>query len=129
MLLPITALYAALLTLVALVLQQLIGRERLRTGVSLGDGGHPELLAAMRRQANFVEQVPLALILLAALELNGATAGWLHGLGAVLLIARIAHPIGIDAADFRHLPRLIGAVATLVVMLLAAGKLLWMTLA
>ena len=122
--LPITAVYAALLALVGVALQQLVGRERLRAGVSLGDGGNPTLLTAMRRQTNFVEQVPMALILLLVLELNGLGAVGLHALGAGLVAARVIHPFGLDAGDLRRLPRLIGAVGTLAVVLVASALLL-----
>ena len=125
MLVPITATYVALLALVGVALQQLVGRERLRVGVSLGDGGDPALLTAMRRQANFVEQVPLALLLLLVLELNGTAAAWLHGLGATLLLARVVHPFGLDAGDAKRLPRLIGALGTLAVVLVGSAVALW----
>lgn len=114
---PVTTLYAALLAVVGLVLQQLVGRERLRADVSLGDAGDPRLLEAMRRQANFVEQVPLALLLMALVELNGASHGWLHALGALLLVSRIVHPFGLRADQMRVPPRLIGTLGTLLVVL------------
>jgi uncharacterized membrane protein YecN with MAPEG domain len=122
---PITALYAALLALVGVALQQLVGFSRLRAGVSLGDGGNGALLVAMRRQANFVEQVPIAVVLMALIELNGAGAAWLHALGASLLFARILHPFGLEAGDMRRLPRFFGAVITLLVVLAAAATALW----
>ena len=78
----ITALYAALLGLMQIALQQLVGRERLRVDVSLGDGSDPKLREAMRRHGNFLEQVPLTLLMLALLELNGASPWLLHGLGS-----------------------------------------------
>ena len=53
--LPITALYAALLAIIGIVLQQLVGQHRLRTQVSLYDGGDPQLAAAIRRHGNFAE--------------------------------------------------------------------------
>ncbi len=63
----ITALYAGLLGLMAVVLSILVGRYRAPTAdrrVSIGDGGRPEVLVAMRRHANFVEFVqPSPLIL------------------------------------------------------------------
>ena len=100
---PITALYAALLGLVMIVLQLLVGRQRLDTDVSLYDGGHPALAVAIRRHANWAEHVPFALILLALIELNGASAVWLHGLGATLLVARIVHPFGdFSGEEFDH---------------------------
>lgn len=129
MLVPVTAGYAGLLALVGLVLMQLVGRERLRTGVSLGDGGAAALTVAMRRQANFVESVPLALVLLALVELNGAPPLWLHALGATLLIARIVHPFGLETATSQRMPRFLGAVATVLVVFAAAVTALWQAVA
>jgi uncharacterized membrane protein YecN with MAPEG domain len=126
---PVTTLYAALLGVVAVVLQQLVGRERLRAGVSLGDGGDPRLLAAMRRQANFVEQVPLALLLLGLVELNGAPTGWLHALGALLLASRVVHPLGLRAEAMRVPTRLLGAVGTLLVVVALIGTALVQSIA
>ena len=123
--LPISALYAAGLALVGLGLMQHVGRHRLRVGVSLGDGGDPGLLAAMRCQANYIEQVPMALILIVLVEANGAAAWWVHMLGAILLVSRIIHPFGLDAEDMSKKARLIGAVGSLAVTVLAAGTLVW----
>jgi hypothetical protein len=113
---PITALYAALLGLVMIALELLVGRHRLETDVSLYDGGHRPLAVAIRRHANWAEHVPFALILLALIELNGAPAVWLHALGATLLVARIVHPFGLrwDVAQVRA--RFIGAFTTLLVI-------------
>jgi uncharacterized membrane protein YecN with MAPEG domain len=68
--------------------------------------------------------VPIALLLLALLELNGAGAALLHGLGATLFVARILHPLGLDAQVMRRPLRGIGAVLTLLVTLVAAVTLL-----
>ncbi len=122
---PITPLYAALLTLVAIVLTQLVGQTRLAAAVALGDGGNPKLLVAMRRHANFTEHVPLALILLAIIELNGAGAALLHSLGSVLVVSRIVHPFGLHHDDMRRKARLIGALGTLLVSVVAAGVAGW----
>jgi len=60
----ITAFYAGLLAILALVLGFQVGRMRLRTGISLYDGGDKALAVAVRRHANFIENVPLALLLM-----------------------------------------------------------------
>ena len=85
---PITALYLALFAVLSGALAFPAGRLRGSTGISVGDGGNPDLLLAMRRHANFVEYVPLLLVMLAALELNGASATVLHGIGGSLFVAR-----------------------------------------
>ena len=129
MLVPITALYAALLTVVAIVLTQFVGRARLGAGVSLGDGGHSALLVAMRRHANFTEHVPLVLLLLAIIELNGAGPVLLHSLGLALLASRIIHPFGLHYEQMRSSARLIGALGTLIVSVVALGVAGWQALA
>ena len=122
---PVTALYAALLALVAIVLQQLVGQVRLRTGVALYDGGNPELAVAIRRHANFTEHVPLALLLLAILELNGSSPLWLHGLGGALLVSRLIHPFGVHFEVMRRPARFAGAAGTVLVTLIAAALAGW----
>ncbi len=114
---PITALYAIILSLVAIGLIAPIGPLRLKKKISLLDGGDAELRVAMRRHGNFVEHVPLALILMAVVELNGAGATLLHGAGIVLVVARIAHPLGLKADDPTPPLRLVGAVGTLLATL------------
>jgi len=126
---PITALYAGLLGIVFVVLEAPIGVLRTRANVSLYDGGNKPLAVAIRRHANFVEHVPLALLLLALLELNGAGHGLLHGLGAALLIARVLHPFGLDYDNIRKPLRGIGAFTTILVTLIAAVALVWRALA
>jgi uncharacterized membrane protein YecN with MAPEG domain len=120
MIFPITALYAGMLAFIAIVLQQLVGKVRLPTKVSINDGGNPTLAAAMRRQANFIENVPLALILLALVEANGLGVGWLHALGTVLVVSRLVHPFGIHPQVMQKPARLLGALGTAIVILVAA---------
>ena len=117
MLVPITALYAIVLGVIAIALIAPIGPLRLKKEISILDGGDPELAVAMRRHGNFVEHVPLALILMAICELNGASGTLLHGVGIVLVAARIAHPIGLKADDLSPKLRLVGAVGTLLATL------------
>ena len=120
MLVPIAALYAGLLALVGLVLGAGSGWLRAKTGVSLGGGDNPQQLVAFRRHGNFSEWVPLALILIAVLELNGVSATPLHAFGATLFLARIAHPLGLKPDTTSSLPRAVGAAATALVVLVAA---------
>lgn len=121
---PVTALYAALQGLLVIALEIPIGRLRGQTNVSIGDGGNPALAVAIRRHANWTEHVPFALLLIALLELNGASAGLLHGLGATLLAARIAHPLGLHATVMRRPLRFAGALGTLLVSVVAIVALL-----
>ena len=65
---PITAVFAALLAPLFLVLSYRVIKLRGSTRTALGDGGNPELLRRMRVQANFAEYAPLALVLIGLAE-------------------------------------------------------------
>ena len=121
---PITGLYAGIQALINLGLQLPIGRKRVQTDISIYDGGDKALAVAIRRHANWAEHVPFALVLIGLLELNGAGTGFLHTLGIVLVIARIAHPLGLNAATAKHPLRGLGAFGTVAVTLAAALMLL-----
>jgi uncharacterized protein len=123
--LPVTALYGSLLTLVGLTLGFLVGSHRPKLNQSLGDGGHRALIEANRRHMNWLENVPVLIVLLAIAELNGASSLWLHGLGGTLLAARVVHPFGIDATRMQKWPRFVGASLTVLVALSLCGTLLW----
>ena len=125
---PITALYAALQGLLVIALELPVGRLRAQTNVSISDGGNTALAAAIRRHANWAEHVPFVLLLMALLELNGASAALLHFLGLVLLASRIAHPFGLDPAQMRRPLRAVGALGTLLVSVVAIVALLMQAL-
>ena len=117
--LPITALYLAVFAIFHSVLAFLPGKIRGSSGISIGDGGRPDLLLAMRRQGNFLEFVPYFLLMMLALELNGASATWLHGLGLAMIVARICHAVGLKADTIQSPLRGIGAGGTLLITLIA----------
>ena len=121
----ITAFYAAILAVILTVLGFQVGPYRLKVGISILHGDNMELAERIRRHANFTENVPLALILMAAIELDGASAALLHGLGIVLVTSRIVHPFGIHHDNLRHPARAIGAFGTTLVTLIAAGIAAW----
>jgi len=125
MVLPITALYGGLLTLVLLWLSFGAGAMRGKTGISIGDGGNVALLEKIRRHGNAVEYVPMAIILIGILEANGANSWFLHGLGLVLLLSRIAHPLGLKADNMGHPLRAVGSGGTALMMVVGAGYAIW----
>jgi len=108
---PVTLAAAAILAFVNMWLGGRIGRFRGKFKVSVGDGGHEPLLRRMRAQANFIESAPLFLVLLLALELSGARHLGLALIAAIFILARIAHPIGMESAD-QHRWRMIGTMGT-----------------
>lgn len=116
----VTPLYAGLLALWMLVLALRVIQYRSVTGVYLGDGGNPELMRAIRGQANFVEYVPLALLLLAILEMSRFSIYLIHALGLTLLIARLLHGAAFAfTAEFKF-GRYGGAVLTFLVLAIEA---------
>lgn len=125
MLVHITSLYAALLALVWFALFGAVGRLRSKYNVSLGDGGHPDLVVANRRHMNFAETVPLALFLIYLVDENGGAAGWVHTLGIVLVAARIIHPFGIRVDKMNTPARFVGAGGSVFVIMASAITLLW----
>lgn len=116
----ITILYAGLLGLLSLVLSALSGLLRGKVGASIGDGGSKEMLLSMRRHTNFVEYVPLALLLIALLEMNGVSSTAIHILGAALVVCRIAHAVGIRADTMNTVGRFIGHAGTFFITLIAS---------
>ncbi len=92
----ITILYAGISGLMAIGLGAAAGAYRAKNGISIGDGGDPELTLRMRRHLNFVENVPLALVLFALLEMQGVSNYAIHGLGAALILGRTLHWIGFN---------------------------------
>lgn|SRR5690348_1952663 len=112
----IVTFYAGLNALIALVLVLLVSRQRLKTGTAFGTGGHPALEQAIRAHGNFVEYVPLILLLLLLLELGGLRPLWLHVLGAALTLARILHAWGLSTNPGGSFGRVVGAGLTWLVL-------------
>ena len=124
----ITPLYAALLGLVMLVLSARVIAGVRAKGVGLGDGGDANNLVLIRSHGNFIEYVPMALILIGFAEAGGAADGWIHGLGGALLLGRILHPIGMSPSPDPNPFRFVGTVATLLVLLVSSGLVLYQQL-
>lgn len=116
----ITGLYAGLLAILLVVLIVRVGMTRTRVRVSLMDGGNPELAVAIRQHGNFTEMVPMCLILMAILELQGVSIYVVHAFGLVLLVCRLVHPFGLSFEKGETWQRAVGAGGTSLVLLVAA---------
>ena len=97
---PITAVFAALLALMLVGTSVRVTVLRARKKISFFDGGDPELGRAMRAQGNFIEYVPMALLLMALIEWTGAAPWAVYLFGAALLAARVIHAWGLYADVF-----------------------------
>ena len=91
----VTALYGAANAILNVVLAMNVTRLRRTSKTSIGVGDSSELLLASRIHGNNAETVPLALVMLLIAELSGGASMWLHVLGGLLLIGRIAHAVGL----------------------------------
>ena len=92
----ITSIIAAILTIIFIKLSFAVIGLRRKNKVGLGSGGHEDLERAIRTQGNFAEYVPIGIILIACLELNGAP-WWLVVIpGIALIIGRLIHAKGMN---------------------------------
>ena len=117
----ITLLYAGLCALLVLILAIRVAHWRFKHKIGLGDGGDKELLKRVRAHGNAVEYLPLCLILLGGMELNGYPNYLIHGFGAALFVSRVAHAWGVSRSSGSSLGRLSGMVVTWAIMLAMAG--------
>ncbi|MEM7100899.1 MAG: MAPEG family protein [Pseudomonadota bacterium] len=121
----VTLLWAGVLGIMSIALAFSAGSLRGKTGVSLGDGGNPDLLLAMRRHGNFVEFVPLALILMALLEISGLSDVTIHVFGGILVTARVCHALGLKSDTVNSVLRGIGAGGTTLLTVVMSVWAIW----
>ena len=112
------ALNATLLVLLAVNVSYL----RLKLRVSSGDGGHKQLMKAMRVHANGIEQVPIFALLILGLSFVGASQTILAVLVLAFTFSRLSHAVGMLYR--KHLARQIGAGLTYLLQLAASVILL-----
>jgi uncharacterized membrane protein YecN with MAPEG domain len=93
--------------------------------VSVGFGDNLALEEAGRVFGNFVEYVPLALVLMLTFELTGASNTTLHVYGGILIVARVLHAFGLKADKGATPGRFLGTIATFGVIVGMSGQLLW----
>ena len=116
----ITMLYAGLCTILVVVLGLRVVLWRFRHKIGLGDGGDPALQRRVRVHANAIENLPLALLLLGGMELNGYPAPIIHGFGGTLFVSRLAHAWGLSHSSGTSKGRFLGTLFTWTLMLAMA---------
>lgn len=117
---PITAIYAGLLTFLLLVLSFRVIGVRRAAKVEIGHGDDHQLLRRVRVHANFVEYTPYALILIGLLESLKAPGSMLHALGATLLAGRLIHAYALSQSPHIMPLRVAGMMLTFLVLGAAA---------
>jgi uncharacterized protein len=122
--LPITAFVAAICGLMLLITAIDTVRQRLRLKVGFGDGGDAKLISASRSHGNLAEHAPIVIILIGLLETVRANHMILMSIGAIFLIGRVAHIIGLYAPSEpgkAPVPRQIGVMVTWLTLLALSG--------
>jgi uncharacterized protein len=124
----ITSAYLGILALLYLVLGLQVSRLRRGEKVLFGDGGNIKLRSAIRAHANFVEYVPLIVLMVALLEMSRMPSIQVHLLLAALLVARLMHPLGMYVGPRTlqfQIYRVGGITLNWLVLVAAAVLLLW----
>lgn len=123
----ISAFYAAILALAQVGLTLNVVRYRRMQGVSLGaENGSPELLKAVRAHGNFIEILPMGLLMILLAELQGAPSWSIHSLGMLLIVGRALHVHAILLCPNSYsITRPMGMVLSLSVLLIGALINLW----
>jgi uncharacterized protein len=116
--------YAAILGLLAALLTINVILNRVRAHVDAGDGGVARLGQAIRAHANFVEQAPIALIVIALAEVAGARTVVIHGLGVALLASRFASAYALNRSLAQTPLRQLGGGSAVLIVIAAAAALL-----
>ncbi len=91
----ITALYAALLSLLMCKLAFNVIKARRVNKIKYGDGNVSELQIARTAHSNAVDYIPISLILLFILEYNDCNLWFIHLAGISLITGRLIHCKGI----------------------------------
>ena len=123
----LTALTCAVLAILLTGLSLQVSRLRIRYRQSFGDGGHKDLMLAMRAHGNTLEQSLMFGLLMLLMELTQPAWGALAAVAALFVMARLMHAVGI----FKRLLllRQIAHVLSMLCQLALALALLWKALA
>ena len=129
-LLPTTLCMAAAAAIINIWLSIRCGQVRTKEKINIGTGGSDLMERRMRAQLNFAENTAWVLILIAGIELAGKGASWLAIVGAIYMLGRVAHGLGMDGTTF-GVGRSIGTTTTMltqiglavVALLVATGYL------
>ena len=128
----VTMIAAGILALVLLALAGYVIAGRVTFKIGIGDGGNEAMRRRIRAQANFIEYVPMALILLILVETESIGPYWLAAaMGVTLVIARIWHAQGLLSSSGTSVGRFMGTNLTMMVILVGAvaclgrGAVVW----
>jgi len=119
-----SAIYVALIVLMGVGLAYLVIAQRRAKLIAIGDGGDRTAARIIRVHANFCENAPFALALLAIMPFVGAGLWLIHAVGIMFLAGRIAHAYGLSRTAGASPGRVAGMLLTHAALLVGAGALL-----
>jgi len=124
----VTAVFSGVLTLMFIKRSFHVIELRKINKRSLEDGGVDELMRSIRAHGNFSEYVPIGLVMMATLELNGAPWSLVALLGFFLVLGRHFHAKGMLGGDEALEKRVTGMKFTLLgLALLALVNIVWVS--
>jgi uncharacterized membrane protein YecN with MAPEG domain len=122
------ALYTGLNVLIIFALiWQVIGHRR-REKITLGDGGFPPLIRAIRAHANAIEIAPIALIGLIVMVMANAPLWAIHVGGLSLTLGRALHGYGLSRNEGTSFGRMVGMILSLTALLWIGVYCIWLAL-
>lgn len=122
MAIPVTTALAAFCGLLMVGLATRVSMLRVRHKVPFGDGGHQDLMRAIRTHGNTAEHAPLFLLLALAFELARGATPFLAGVAGTFVLARLLFSAGVLGRGLHQL-RMAGAGLTYLTQLLLAAAL------
>ncbi len=122
--LKVTALSAALLGLLLVVLAARVSQLRIRHKILWGDGGNPTLMRAIRAHGNTAEYAPIFLLLALVYELGAGATGFLIACCAAFVLGRLLFTAGLLGRGL-HILRVLGALLTYLLLATLALAVLW----
>lgn len=117
----VTGMYAGIFALAAVFLIINVVKRRMKYKVSFGAGGEKDLERYIRAHGNFMETVPLALILIGVAEFNGASLWLVYTMGDLMCLSRLLHYFGLTTGKGYGKLRGWGMLLTFFVYVLGAG--------
>ncbi len=116
----ITGVTAALISLLFLALAARVAGFRHKAKIGIGDGGNTTLNRAIRAHGNLAEHAPFVLLMMLCYEMSGGARWLLIASGAIFLVARILHALGLLRTAGTSFGRFWGVVLTWVVLFVLA---------
>lgn len=123
----ITGVYIAIFAIVQAVMVVWIAKTRMAEKVSLGSGDSSLLEVRSRVYGNFIEVVPVAVLLMLIAELGGAPHWIIHWMGGLMILSRVFHARGLLTPPGYGKYRMAGMMLAMAVFVI--GAVMCLTLA